>query len=68
MRNVVFLHKNKDMTNNGFNNHEDNKQETQQKKDEQFMRKALAEAEAAGPCLPRKERIFCIDMKCLWRN
>ena len=19
-------------------------------------------------CLPRKERIFCIDMKCLWRN
>ena len=36
------------MTNNGFNNHEDNKQETQQKKDEQFMRKALAEAEAAG--------------------
>lgn len=48
MRNVVFLHKNKDMTNNGFNNHEDNKQETQQKKDEQFMRKALAEAEAAG--------------------
>lgn len=63
MRNVVFLHKNKDMTNNGFNNHEDNKQETQQKKDEQFMRKALAEAEAAGEAgeIPIGAVIVCND-------
>ena len=33
-----------------------------------LMEGSRAEAEAAGPCLPRKERIFCIDMKCLWRN
>ena len=32
------------------------------------LMEAGAEAEAAGPCLPRKERISCIDMKCLWRN
>lgn len=63
MRNVVFLHKNKDMTNNGFNNHEDNKQETQQKKNEQFMRKALAEAEAAGEAgeIPIGAVIVCND-------
>lgn len=51
------------MTNNGINNNEEGKQDSQQKKDEQFMRKALAEAEAAKEAgeIPIGAVIVCKD-------
>lgn len=51
------------MTNNSINNNEEGKQDSQQKKDEQFMRKALAEAEAAKEAgeIPIGAVIVCKD-------
>lgn len=51
------------MTNNGINNNEEGKRDSQQKKDEQFMRKALAEAEAAKEAgeIPIGAVIVCKD-------